>query len=197
MEGGKGINNVWVVAGCVVVVVVVGGVGALMMLQRWKEKKEKYDAKLQLHRNRMRKVYGCMSCGIELLPDDYRYVCGSCREEWSYCVKCYKKGQMGDKSAQHRHRMYHERIRWEVDPSSIGKASTTAKAFEACFEVYAQRPCLGWRRESNGDILDEYKWISYNEVHSRCLAFSRGNLRTLLQFVFELIYSSFTLNIIN
>lgn len=162
-----------VVVGSFLLLFFVGSLAGLHML-KWFDKKKQYDAKLKLHRSRMRKVYGCMSCGTELLPDDYRYVCGTCRDEWSYCLKCYEKGIKGDTSAQHKHRMYHERIQWEVAPTAIEDATTSARAFEACFNVYAERSCLGWRRENDGTILDEYRWLSYKEVHARCLALSKG-----------------------
>ena len=168
---------VWVVA---VLAFVVGGVVFGVLLVRRQNNMKARQARLEIHRSRMRKVYGCMCCGVELLPDDNRYVCGSCRDEWSYCVPCYEKGKQGLKDAQHRHRMYFEKIRWEVDPAEIKNAKTSAQAFEACFKVYAKRPCLGWRRESDGQLNDEYKWISYREVHQKCIAFSQGKRSSFL-----------------
>ncbi len=46
-------------------------------------------AAMAVHRERVRKAYGCLACGRELFPEQQRYLCGTCRDEFSFCPRCY------------------------------------------------------------------------------------------------------------
>src|SRR5690348_15481279 len=97
------------------------------------------ENKLAIHRKRVEWVYGCIACGTELLPPEKRWLCGTCKETFSYCERCYTPDR-------HGHAMFLEQLYWEVDPIAISSATSIAEVVRLVFgTVYTDRPCLGIR----------------------------------------------------
>jgi fatty acid CoA ligase FadD9 len=114
------------------------------------------EQKLAVHRSRVQWAYGCVSCGQELLPPQRRWLCGTCKETFSYCEPCYAKNT-------HKHTMYLEDLYWEVDPSRISECKSISEVVRLTFgAIYVDRPCLGTRKDG-----EPYTWISYKEVFER------------------------------
>ena len=141
------------------------------------------------HNNRRREVEGCVKCGREIRPGNQVMVCSMRFERWTVCLKCYRR-----KRGEFKTPMYSEKVLWEVDPGpALRTCSTVSSALKALFDVYRDRPCLGFptsilkdvesgkgsmvnhdKKRSSKNTFNDYSWFSYEEVGNIASSIGRG-----------------------
>ena len=146
------------------------------------------------HNKRRREIEGCVKCGKEIRPGNQVMVCGLRFDRWTVCYNCYKK-----RFHEFCTPMYSEIVLWEIDPGPFLKnCSTVSSALKAVFNVYFDRPCLGFllshsngASKSNTNATDDnksqsskfsttcYNWISYEQVGKEARLIGLG-LKALL-----------------
>ena len=106
----------------------------------FKKSKDTALAKELQHNIRRREIEGCVKCGREIRPGNKVMVCGMRFERWTACLNCYENNHLEFKTP-----MYSEEVLWEVDPGpALMNCTTVSLALKAVFNVYSDRPCLGF-----------------------------------------------------
>jgi non-ribosomal peptide synthetase component F len=123
---------------------------------------------LAFHYASQRKVHGCLACGRLRLPHEVYFVCGQC-DDWELCEVCHDA-----RARKHDHRLYPEVQPQAVDTTPLAAARCTAEILAGSFELYAPRPCLGWRARTADGYHAEYSWLSYAAAGEAALAVGAG-----------------------
>ena len=145
----------------------------------FKKSKDTVSARELQHNIRRREIEGCVKCGREIRPGKELMVCGMRFERWTVCLNCYENNHLEFKTP-----MYSEEVLWEVDPGpALMNCTTVSLALEAVFNVYSDRPCLGFlsslpkgdktrkgnivkdcERSSSKHAFNDYCWLTYENV---------------------------------
>ncbi len=137
-------------AALLVSAVVAAAAAAWQLLCRQRARKQR----LAEHRQRSRRIFGCLECGKEIVPPARLLRCGECREDTTLCLRCGPKCAFGQK---HAHDEWHvDRVNLEVAwrvPSPLSLPNVLSESFRQWGE-----------RELLCDAADDGKWLSYAEV---------------------------------
>ena len=128
--------------------------GAMCCIWRWRRKgKEK----------RPRIIYACNSCSCDFAVDQLRFHCSECAD-FDLCSSCHAKNE-------HPHHCFAETSCISIIHKRLRACRTVRGAdgiIAQAFKCYANRPCLG-EVVPGGDFA--WEWITYSELHAKCLRF--------------------------
>jgi fatty acid CoA ligase FadD9 len=152
-----------------VVVVLAPVVAALLWAAWiWIARVKERQRRLAEHRGRSRRIFGCLECGVEIVPPAVLLRCGVCREDSTLCLRCGLGSPFG---RAHPHDDWHEdtvslETAWRV-PQPLSLPNVMANAFAQ----WGERPLLC-------DAETE-RWMSYAEVGHRVDVLARHMLHDL------------------
>ena len=127
---------------------------------------------LLFHFRRIRRVRSCSACARAILPNEWYKACGCC--DFLICSQCSR----GQDSSCHEHVLHHEIQPLVVDTTPLSAAKSAGQALAISFNLYANRPCLGWRTGTS------YTWHSYHEAGQMAASFA-SSLKMILQQIPE------------
>ena len=118
----------------ILVSLITGCITAIFYLFRGYRKQRSLE---RVHKRLVRRAYGCVLCGRELHPGQWRWVCGTCSDGYDTCSRCYKpRNGIEQASLTHPHIMFKEPIFWEKDASTaLSSCNTTADTLKTGMEV--------------------------------------------------------------
>lgn len=111
-------------------------------------------AQIAEHRSLSRRIYGCLECGVEIIPPGRLLRCGQCREETTLCLAC---GLGSSFAKKHAHSDWHRDLvvlekRWVV-PEPLSLPNVMRSSF------------LFWRdRQLLQSVEWGDEWMSYEAV---------------------------------